>query len=332
MKKQYTVQTRDDLFLLGNLHIASRAIHIMADFPIADFLTDGPKSCKAIADQFDFDQTATGKLLRVLSSFGVLEENGNGSFSLTDAGHYLCHSHPESLKDLLFYDESRWSPFGRLERTLITGLPAFNELYEKPYFNHLEERPDLQKRFNRHMAAVSTYEDRVLAKELPLRQDDHFMDIGGGAGSLVLAALNQHKQATASLFDLPEVIDNISGKLDHRITPVKGSFFEPINAKCDAAILKRVLHDWNDEECLKILHNAKNTLKPGGKLLVIETVLQGAEDPPLTRLFDLFLLTLFGGGERSLQDYRDLFEKADLTLSGIINTDCSMSILEARKQ
>ncbi len=329
MENSFVPKTRDDLFLLANLFIVARAVHIMADYPIADYLLEKPKSYREIARRFDFDETAMHKLLRVLSSFDIFSENQDETFSITDVGRYFCHSHPESVKDFLFCDESRWNPFGRMDTVLKTGLPAFNDFYQKSYFGYLTERPALQEQFDRHMLAVSSYEDQILAKELPLKENDHFMDIGGGAGGLVEAALQKHPSATAVLFDLPEVINAISTKLDERITPLKGSFFKPINAQCDTAILKRVLHDWNDKECVQILSNAKNTLRPGGKLLIIETILEGPKDPQLTRIFDLLLLTLFGGRERYLQDYQDLLKRSGMKLSQVLTTDCSMSIIIA---
>ena len=63
------------------------------------------------------------------------------------------------------------------------------------------------------------------------------------------------------------------------------------------------------------------------QIYIVENVLQGAKDSGLTRLFDLFLLNVFGGKERSLQDYKELLKNAGLKFSGLIETSSSMSII-----
>jgi O-methyltransferase domain len=331
--KKFKPDTREELLILGNLHIAARAIHILAEYPIADTLLAGPKSSKEIAKCFRFDAAALQKLLRILCTVNVLEEERD-LFSLTPVGKYLCHSHPDSLKDLLFWDETRWGPLGKLGDTLKTGTESFSLLYGEGYFDHLSKQPDLQKAFDRHMRSVSFQENQILAGLLPLRGCTHLIDVGGGEGGLLAAILEKNSSIQASLFDLPETIDAVSATLKKkypgRITCLKGSFFEPIRAACDAAILKRVLHDWNDAQCIDILKQVKGVLPPNGELYLIETVLKGKEDTLLVRLFDLFLLTVFGGKERTLADYEQLLTKAGLHLAQIIETSSSMSILIAK--
>lgn len=322
---KFTPESREELFMLGNLHIASRAIHILTKIPIADFILDGAKSSQEIAERFQLDREALHKLLRLLCSFQILKEEED-LFSLTAVGKYLCHSHPESLKDLLFWDETRWAPLGKLEDTLKTGAEAFSLLYGEKYFDHLSKNPELQMSFDQHMRSVSQEENQILAKALPLKGVSHVMDVGGGEGGLLAAILDKHPAMRATLFDLPETIEAASAPLQKRypgrISCLKGSFFEPIHAACDAVILKRVLHDWNDEQCIEILRNVKQA-----KLLIIEAVLKGQEDSSLIRMVDLFLLNVFGGKERTLADYQRLLVKAGFKFSGLIETSSSMSIL-----
>ncbi len=331
--QKFIPESREELFMLGNLHIASRAIHFFTKVPIADFLLDRAKSSQEIAERFQLEREALHKLLRLLCSFQILKEEEEDLFSLTAVGKYLCHSHPESLKDLLFWDETRWAPLGKLEDTLKTGSEAFSLLYGEKYFDHLSKNPELQLAFDQHMRSVSQEENQILAKTLPLKDFAQVMDVGGGEGGLLAAILAKHPSMHAILFDLPETVDAANAALQKkfpgRITCLKGSFFEPIHAACDAVILKRVLHDWNDEQCVEILRQVKRTLPANGKLLIIEAVLKGREDSPLIRLFDLFLLNVFGGKERTLADYQKLLVNAGFKFSELIETSSSMSILVA---
>jgi SAM-dependent methyltransferase len=71
-------------------------------------------------------------------------------------------------------------------------------------------------------------------------------------------------------------------------------------------VLSRILHDWDDERSAQILRNCRRSLAPDGKLLIVETVVHDGPDPTLRKLFDLHMLVVLGGKERTEAQWREL--------------------------
>ena len=98
------------------------------------------------------------------------------------------------------------------------------------------------------------------------------MDVGGGNGSLALAILEKHPGMKGKVVDLP--VHRAAGEVGHPRRPAPptaasfeaGNFFEAVPAGADLHVLKFILHDWNDEECVRILKSCRASLEPGGRL------------------------------------------------------------------
>ena len=92
--------------------------------------------------------------------------------------------------------------------------------------------------------------------------------------------------------------------------------------------MRYILHDWNDESCIKILKNCRAN-SPNAKILIVERVLQPKHNPQSTLSMDLWMLMLFDNAkERTEEEYRGLLEAAGFQLNQIIPTDSPFSIVE----
>ena len=69
---------------------------------------------------------------------------------------------------------------------------------------------------------------------------------------------------------------------------------------------------------LTILRNVRAAMKPGARLLVLETVLAPGGTPDPSKLADVFMLLLSGGRERTEEEYRDLLARASLRLDRVV--------------
>jgi hypothetical protein len=113
----------------------------------------------------------------------------------------------------------------------------------------------------------------------------------------------------------------------NRVEIITGSFFDSIPS-ADCMVLKTVIHDWSDENAIKILTNCRKNLKPGGKILLVEQIIE--EPHTLMSLFyDLHMQVMLGGAERTEQEFKALFESAGLKLNRIVSTKSPMKIIEA---
>ena len=134
--------------------------------------------------------------------------------------------------------------------------------------------------------------------------------------------------------DLPNVAAeaerNIAAAgLADRCQVVRGNFFEGVPVGGDAYLLSHIIHDWDEDECLRILANCRSAMGDRGRLLIVESVLRPGDEPDPGKILDLVMLVVPGGQERSEQEYRVLLDKAGFQLSRVVPTQSSVSIVEA---
>lgn len=103
-------------------------------------------------------------------------------------------------------------------------------------------------------------------------------DIGGSGGTLMSAVLDAHADIGGILFDLPEVAERASSAIEARnlggrCHVLGGDFFASVPGGTDVYILKQILHDWNDEQCVTILSNIAKGLPSNGRVLILEMVI-----------------------------------------------------------
>jgi hypothetical protein len=136
------------------------------------------------------------------------------------------------------------------------------------------------------------------------------------------------------LFDLEHVIEGAGQRLEpgvsERYTTAAGDFFTSVPEGGDAYMMKHIIHDWDDEKALTILGNVKRAMKPGGRVILLESVLTPANQPDLGKLIDLEMLLMPGGRERTADEFRVLFGGAGFTVTRILPTASPLSIIEAR--
>jgi hypothetical protein len=109
---------------------------------------------------------------------------------------------------------------------------------------------------------------------------------------------------------------------------VVGDFFEAVPSGGDVYLLSWIIHDWDDERSIALLKNCHRAMPPGGKLLLLEQVIPSANEPSLGKLYDLHMLVLVGGRERTEAQYRMLLDTAGFRLTTIIPTQLPRSLIE----
>jgi hypothetical protein len=163
---------------------------------------------------------------------------------------------------------------------------------------------------------------------------DLIVDLGGGNGEALRHILPRHPQARGLVFDLPDVIANIPAGmlLDGRITAEAGSFLDRVPAGADLYLIIRVLHNWGDEDCLRILANCRAAMRPGARLLIVEHLLEPdpARGRPVGYLIDVQMMVMFGQArERSAAEFATLLERSGFRLRRVVPTASPVSIIEA---
>ena len=103
-------------------------------------------------------------------------------------------------------------------------------------------------------------------------------------------------------------------------------------AGADGYILKYIIHDWDDEHALAILRTVRKAIANGGRLLLVENVIPPGNDPHPAKLTDLQMMIALGGRERSAAEFASLFEQTGFRLAEVIQTQSTLSIIEAVAQ
>lgn len=317
----------------------SCCIYAAAKLNIADHLNDGPKAVSQLAEATHCDSKSLYRVLRALSSVGVFREKKEHQFELTALGATLQTDAPGSMKAMAIAQlGDHFNSWGNLVYSVKTGNTAFDNIEGMSIWKYYETHPDEGINFMKAMTGVT---DAVIMNVLPFYDFSNFktiVDVGGGNGALLTAVLKSAPQAKGIVFDEEYVVMETkqilaANGLKERCSVEAGSFFDFIPKTADAYLMKMILHDWNDEQCLTILNNCNSAMKPGSKLLVFETVIPEGNDPHPGKFMDINMLAMTGGRERTEKEFAELFDRSGLKLCRVIPTQSPMfSILEAEKK
>ena len=107
------------------------------------------------------------------------------------------------------------------------------------------------------------------------------------------------------------------------------NFFQSVPPGGDAYVLKRILHDWSDEQCVQILRCCREAMSERTRLLVVDVVVPAGNAPHPGKVMDILMLAVAEGRERTEQEFKALFEKAGLQLTTVTMTPSTLSIVEA---
>lgn len=312
----------------------SQAIYAAAKLGVADHLTDGPKSIAELAAATETKSDFLYRLLRALASVGIFAEGNEKRFALTPLAEPLQSHVPDSQRALaLMVGEEQFLAWSRLVDTVQTGENAFQAAFGQPIFEYLANHPDKAQVFDSAMTGIHGRETGAMLDVYDFSGIQVLADIGGGNGSKITAILQRYPEMRGILFDMPHVVDraraNIeSAGLSERCALVGGDFFESVPETADAYVLRHIIHDWDDKKALEILKSCHAAMKPGQRLLVVESVIPPGNDPHMGKFLDLAMMLLPGGKERTAEEYRELFDAAGFELQRIVPTAADVSVME----
>jgi len=199
-------------------------------------------------------------------------------------------------------------------------------------FNYFREHPEEGKTFNQAMTDLSTIDGPAVADAYDFAGISSIVDVAGGHGLLLATILGRHPNMKGTLYEMPYVLEGAkSGPLQPLMDRCKlesGDMFSSVPAGADAYIMKHIIHDWTDEQCVQILKACRKAVNPGGKLLVVDNVIPLGNEFHSGKFFDIMMLLFPGGRERTEKEFRELLAASGWKLSRIIPTRVPESIVE----
>jgi hypothetical protein len=319
--------------LLTGAHIAG-AIACLAQMEIPDLVQAGPKSAEELAKQIGAQPQTLYRLMRATASVGVLSEGPDGKFSETPMSAVLRSNGNPSLRAFAIIGGREWHGRGwsQLEYCVRTGKQALDKIYGTPIFEYFRQNAEEGQIFNEAMTALSTVAGPAVAGAYSFEGIHSIVDVGGGHGLLLATILKRNPGMKGILYDVPHVVEGAKDGplklLMERCTMASGDMFSSVPAGADAYIMKHIIHDWPDDLCVKILKACRKGVNAGGKLLVVDHVIQAGNDFAPGKFLDLQMLIFPGGCERTEKQFRDLFAAAGWRLTRILPTAAAESIVE----
>jgi len=333
-------QVAADLGQLGQMIyglMASQAIYAAAKLAIPDLIGAEPKTIGELADVTKAHADSLQRLLRMLTSIGIFAEDAGGKFKQTRLSEFLRSDHPRSARGLALLVGAPffWQSWGELHAAVMDGKSAFERVFGAPLFNYFLEHPDEAAIGIAGMTSGSSMDAPAVVAAYDFSKFDLIVDVGGGQGGMLQAILLANSELRGVLADQPSVVAGATalrtGIVANRCSIEAVDFFNSVPDGADAYIMKWILHDWNDEDCLRILGCCRRAIRPDGKLLVVDAVLKPSNEPDAGKFMDVNMLVFaHGGRERTEAEFAELLRRAGFILERVIPTATSLSIVEGR--
>lgn len=314
----------------------SQAIYVAAKLGVADSLRGGPKSAAELATTCGVHAPSLYRVMRALASLQIFAEDAERKFALTPAAKYLASDGPGSLRAyaIMMGEQWVWRSCGEMLHSVRTGRSGFEHVFGAPVFDYWQSHPEAGGFSMEGLSSRSAAENIAITSAYPFPETGTLVDIGGGQGTLLESLLTRNPNLHALLFDLPHVLERAEPLLQKahvrtRCDLVSGNFFSSIPSGGDVYILKKVIHDWHDDQARNILKNCRVAIPNHALLLLMELVIPDGSEPSFGKMLDLLMLAYAGGRERTQSEYRDLLVSTDFRLQRIVSTASPISIIEA---
>jgi hypothetical protein len=220
-----------------------------------------------------------------------------------------------------------------LDAALRSGVTSYEYRFGKPVFEHLRAHPETAVIFASFMAYLTKLVEDFVFTNHDFRAFDLAVDVGGSHGGLLLGLLARHPAARGIVFDLPEVTELVTDQIcsaEHgdRVDVVGGDFFDSL-PPADLYLVKMILHDWNDDDCISILRSIRAAIVPGGRVSVIEHLLPETPRPHPANAMDIAMLVWASGRERRLSEFGSLFDASGFRVDRVTENPLGQSVIEA---
>jgi hypothetical protein len=292
-----------------------------------------------VAARASADPSTVGRLLRTLTSLGLLER-GDGTYVNSAVGSTLRQDHPSHARDLVLMQSSlpNLAAWHALDEAIRSGAGVYERVNGFSLWEYMSDHPEVERAFNAAMARRAADQVRALLAAVDLTSDSLVVDIGGGRGAMLSGLLREQPQLEGIVADRPAVAAEADSffaadGLTERARGEACDFFESVPSGGDVYTIANVLHDWTDDDCVAILRTVRSAMPAGARLLVVEKVVDTPGRPFESArdldLLDLHMLVLFGARERTQAEYDVLLTSAGFSPSRLAGTG-DWNVLEAQ--
>jgi orsellinic acid C3-O-methyltransferase len=310
----------------------SAALRAAAEVGLGDALGDRTRTVDELAAATGTTADGLYRVLRLLAARGIVAEVGAGRFRLTELGSALRGDAtvPARAGILMFTDTMFWRMTHAVADIIREPRPSFEHLFGRSLAEYFGGDQAVEDLYYEGMATVSEAEHPALVRCYDFPDAGVVADVGGGRGGLLRAVLSAHPHLRGILLDQPHVV-KVHGldtlEAAGRVQVVAGDFLAGVPA-ADLYLIKRILHNWDDEQSIRILRNCRDAMAPGGRVVVIDAVIPSGPAAHQSKQMDFMMLSAMTGQERTEEQLRRLFAAAGLRVTRVIDTRTPMAMVE----
>ncbi|KAK7993657.1 hypothetical protein PG989_007038 [Apiospora arundinis] len=315
------------------------AMRTCVELGVFAMITESGVSAAEIAKNTGADELLIRRLLRTLTASGFVAEQGDGLYGTTPYTKHLSQRTTIGTVKFLFdmympitgkapaflqdtsYQNPNDAKHGILQYTQQTDkevfpwmlLPENKELFDNAqtfFEGDRGSRPSWVEWF--------PVQEKLLkgcSSETPV-----LVDVAGGRGHDITEfhekfpqeagrlVLQDQQPVLDSATDLPASIEKIPIDF-YKDVPIEGSRIY---------FMKFVMHDYSDEDCLRIIQNVKAAMTEGYSYLVInDFIIPDVGCSLLPAQWDLMMMLVMSGLERTESQWKTLIDAAGLKLEGL---------------
>lgn len=321
------------LMQIGSAFWQSRVLYVAASLDIATVLGEAELTATAIAAHTTANSDAIARLMHMLAAMGVFEETAPGVYRNNKLSSFLRTDHPKNVRAMVLMHNSEamsrpW--FEQLERGVREGVSPFSLTHGEALFDYLDHHADFDQLFSQAMDSVEALTGDSFATEFDWGRFERIIDVGGSRGAKSLAILQRYPQLRALVVDRAQVIAEAQTYwVAHRKSGVERMLFQagdllssvpPAVSDKDIYLLSAVLHGFDDDTCVQVLtHLARASGTSGARVAVLELVLPERNVDLARASFDMQMFMGTKGRERTLTQWKFLFERSGMVLQEVVN-------------
>lgn len=287
--------TPDDVLELARSYQPAMLLAAAADLDLFGALAKGPLSAEVVARELDCDLRGLTTLLDALTALRLLDKQ-NERYSLP-AGLASCLTADgeQSVLAMTQHQANCLRRWAQLARVVKTGRPAERTPSVRG------KRGDLAAFIGAMDNVSAPHASEVIRAIQPL-QFKHVLDVGGASGTWTMAFLRACPAATATLFDLPQVIPLAQRRLADAglagvVRLVAGDFMtDPLPPGADLAWVSAIVHQNSREQNRQLFVKVLESLTPGGRIAIRDILMDPTRTRPVAGA--LFAVNMLVGTER----------------------------------
>ena len=304
------------LFDISAGFVYSQILFACVKSRLLEALAQGPRSVASIASAIDLPQDAALRLLRGAASLRLVQQSGD-EYRLGDLGAVMLGN--PSIAAMVSHHERLYADLADPLALLVSPGQGHLSAYW-PYAESADRAgigEDDVAAYSELMAASQAMLSSDILDAASMKSSRHLLDVAGGEGVFLSAALSRWPHMSGVVMDLPAVAGRAARRLADSAVASRASatsvdmFADDWPAGADLISFVRVLHDHDDDPVRELLSRARAALAPGGRVLVAEPMAQtpGAE-PIGDGYFGFYLLAMGSGRPRSASELSGMLREA----------------------